>query len=112
MEYFGTNLMEHGHYRWILTKDGMQKNWKRVNDLPFDPERLTNGLQKGDIIYYQGGGFTVIGVCGSPKDDRPGCQSVLWEKELLSREEMIDRIKAMPAAWSIINAMPFQVTLK
>lgn len=42
MEYFGTNLREAGHYRWLLTEKGMEKNWSKFDDLPFHPEYLNN----------------------------------------------------------------------
>ena len=112
MEYFGTDFTQAGHFRWQLTSNGMQGRTLKFNDLPFHPEELTNGLANGEIIYYQGGGFTVIGISGSPTDKRPGNKSLFWLKELLTREEIIARIKAFPTAWKIIDAMPFPVILK
>lgn len=109
MEYFGTDLRQAGHYRWILSESGMRENGLRCNDLPFNPEELTNNLQKGETAFYQGGGFTVIAIAGSPIDKRPGTKSVFWLKETLSKEEMIQRIKSNQAANSIIEAMPFDV---
>jgi hypothetical protein len=110
MEYFGTNLDQHGHYRFVLEENHMSSvryDYKR--GIPFDPECLTYDLPKGEVIFYQGGGFTVIGIAGSCKDDRGGTESIFWVKELITREEMIEKIKQQPMAMKIINAMPFEV---
>lgn len=109
MEYFGTNTTEHGHYRWTLTENGMEKNWKNFEDLPFSPEYLTNKLPKGENAFYQGGGFTVIAIAGSCKDERPGTKSVFWVKENLHKAVLIQRIMQSEPAMKIIRAMPFEV---
>ena len=109
MEYFGTNLTEAGHYRWDISSDRMMRINYRFEELPFHPENLTNNLPKGDVIFYQGGEFTVIGIAGSPKDTRPGTKSIFWVKENLSRQEMFGKIQMNPIAMKIINAMPFEV---
>ena len=107
MEYFGTSLTEHGHYRRDLN------NWHgisiRFDDLPFNPGHLTNNLKKGEVVFYQGGGYTVIGIAGSCKDERPGTKSIFWVNEIITKEEMIERIKSNEIAMKIINAMPFVV---
>lgn len=110
MEYFGTNLTEHGHYRWLITENGLQKQWNRFEELPFHPENLTNNLPKGEVVYYQGGGYTALGISGSPKDERTGTKSVFWVKLKLDRDEMVDFVKNSKTAMSIINAMPFEVS--
>ena len=46
MEYFGTNLTEHGHYIFELTEDSMIRQGIQFNYLPFHPEELTNNLPK------------------------------------------------------------------
>lgn len=111
MNYFGTTLDEHGHYTFLLYENGMDKIalslYKR--GLPFDPESLTENLPKGEVVFYQGGGFTVIGISGSCKDTRPGTKSIFWVKELITKEEMIEKIKSQPMAAKIIGAMPFEV---
>ena len=107
LEYFGTSLYEHGHYRWILEEPGMVCKYLRFEDLPFDPEGLTNNLNKGEIIYYQGGGYTVIGISGSCKDNRPGTKSIFWVNEIFSKEKMIEVIKNNQMAANIIKAMSF-----
>ncbi len=111
MEYFGTDLDNHGHFRWMLTETGMQKNWLKFDDLTFHPEHLTNQLPKGQCAFYQGGVFTVIAISGSAKDERPGTKSVFWVKETLSYEQMKDRILQNEVAATIIKRMPFAVYL-
>lgn len=111
MEYFGTDLENHGHYRWDISESCMQKSRLSFNDLPFDPEQLTNNLPKGQCAFYQGGGFTAIAISGSAKDDRLGTKSVFWVKEAISYEEMKNRITGNELAATIIKRMPFPVYL-
>jgi len=109
MEYFGTDLTECGHYRWNIDDEYLENSKLRFDDLPFHPEGLTNNMSNGSVIYYQGGGYTVIGICGSCKDRRPGSKSIFWVKEIITKEEMIDKIKQNKLAMKIINAMPFDI---
>lgn len=110
MEYFGTNTRECGHYRWQFDKDGwLIKNWIKFDDLPFHPEELTNNLPKGEVVFYQSASFTVIAISGSCIDSRPGCKSVFWEKDIFTKEEMIERIMSYRGAVEIISSMPFKV---
>jgi hypothetical protein len=109
MEYFGTSLDVAGHYRVNIDNGFDYHQSLKFNDLPFNPEQLTNGLPRGDVVFYQGGGYTVIGIAGSCKDQRPGTKSIFWVKEIISRDEMIHRIVQNETAMKIINAMPFEV---
>ena len=109
MEYFGTNLTEHGHYIFELTEDSMIRQGIQFNYLPFHPEELTNNLPKGEVVFYQGGGFTVIGISGSCKDTRPGTKSIFWLEEILTFDEMRIRVLGNPIAKKIIDIMPFKV---
>jgi len=109
MEYFGTNLDEHGHYSWDLNGDRMVKIGLLPKHTPFNPEGLTINLPKGEVIYYQSSKFTVLGISGSCKDERNGTKSVFWVNELLSKQEMFERINENKLAKAIINAMPFGV---
>ena len=111
MEYFGTNLTEAGHYRWNIDNGRMIKINYRFEELPFHPENLTNNLAKGDVVFYQGGGYTVIGIAGSCKDTRPGTKSIFWVKELITKSEMIKKIRENLIALNLINAMPFKIRL-
>ena len=112
IEYFGTNLTEHGHYRFVLYdsyESYMVKYTGGFNDLPFHPEYLTNNLPKGEVIFYQGGGFTVLGIAGSCKDERPGTKTVFWVKKIITGKEFIQLLKENKQAMKIIDALPFQV---
>jgi len=109
MEYFGTNLTEYGHYRFDLNTQNMVKMWTDFKDLPFNPEELTNNLPKGDVAFYQGGGFTVLGISGSCKDERPGTKSIFWVKEIVDKYTFIQEILQNSLAMKIIHAMPFEV---
>lgn len=109
MEYFGTDLKEHGHYRWLLGENRLEKNWKNFDDLPFHPEYLNNKQQNGDVSFFQGSGFTVLAICGSPIDKRPGSKSVFWVKLTIEKSEMIEMIKNNKVAMNIIDNLSFEV---
>lgn len=111
MEYFGTSLSVHGHYTWLIDDNKMTSTWLKLESLPFHPECLTNNLPKGEVIFYQGGGYTVIGIAGSCKDMRPGTKSIFWVKEIITREQMIEKIQQNKVAMQIIKAMPFKVRI-
>lgn len=109
MDYFGTNLTEHGHYRFELKENTMVKLYYDFDKFPFHPEYLTNNLSKGEIIFYKGGGYTVLGISGSCKDSRPGTKSIFWLKGNLTFSELKERIMNIPIAKNIIDKMPFDV---
>ena len=112
MEYFGTNLREAGHYRWSLDGEYMvysPKGMLNFNDLPFHPENLTNNLNKGDVVFYQGGGFTCLAISGSCRDDRPGTKSVFWVRDTISKGDMVNRILSNSNANKLIAQMKFEV---
>ena len=109
MNYFGTDLTTHGHYRFVLDYHRMSKVTYRFEQLPFHPEELTNNLPKGEVVFYQGGGVTVIGIAGSCKDDRPGTKSIFWIDEIVSFGVLKERIFNTPSAKMIIDQMKFKV---
>ena len=109
MKYFGTNLTVHGHYIFELTDDLMIRQGIQFDHLPFHPEQLTNNLSKGEVVFYQGGGFTVIGISGSCKDARPGTKSIFWAEEIITFDEMRSKILNIPIAKQIIDLMSFKV---
>lgn len=110
MEYFGTSLDQHGHYRFLLEDDRLVKLPYHFEKLPFHLECITQEvLKKGDVVFYQGGGLTVIGIYGSCKDTRNGSKSIFWVNEVITKEEMIQKIKSHPMAVIIIKAMPFEI---
>ena len=109
INYFGTELESYGHYIFQLDNDRMDRIGIRFDHLPFSPENLTNNLPKGEVIFYQGGGFTVIGISGSCKDDRNGTKSIFWVKEIITFNELKDRILNHPVSQLIIKQMPFTI---
>ncbi len=112
MRYFGTTLNDYGHFTWDLSGPFMQKVGLLPSETPFNPEELTKNLIKGETIYYQGGGFTAIGIAGSCKDERHNTKSVFWVRELISKEQMFNQIKLNEHARKIIDKMPFNVKWK
>lgn len=109
MKYFGTDLEQAGHYLWELHGDRLEYIGLRIDFLPFHPEQITRNMNKGDVAYYTGGGFTAIAITGSCADDRAGCKSVFILNEKLSFDEMKSRIIQQPVAKEIIDKMPFKV---
>ncbi len=109
MEYFGTTCTSAGHYRWEITA-GLSGGGLNTSDLPFNPEGVTGNHQRnGSVNFFQGGGYTAIAIVGSPVDKRAGSKSVFWVKEIISKEEMIQRVKQNAVAAKIVAAMPFEV---
>lgn len=108
MEYFGTSLTDHGHYTWDLSGDYMVKIGL-MPEAPFDPYEVIRGKSKGEVGFMQIDGYTVIGIEGSCKDTRNGTKSVFWLREIISREQMVERIKSNKHAMDIITRMPFEV---
>lgn len=111
MKYYGTGLTSAGHNIFDMSGDYMNSEGINFSQLPFHPEELTNNLPNGQVVFYQGGGFTVLGISGGCYDKRPGTKSIFWLKESLSKEEIVNRIKENKLAMEIINAMPFEVNL-
>jgi hypothetical protein len=109
MNYFGTSLNTDGHYTWNISNEGMQQIGLLPRDTPFNPEELTKNLPKGEVVFYQGGGYTVLGISGSCTDTRSGTKSIFWIKEIISRENMIRRVLEHNVAGTIISAFPFKV---
>lgn len=109
MEYFGTSLTEHGHYRRNIDGGFSSHSSIRFDDLPFHPEHLTNTSRLGEVVFYQSEDYTVIAINGSCVDHRPGSKSVFWEKEYLTKDDMIKRIIANPIANKILKQMKFQI---
>jgi hypothetical protein len=108
MKYFGTSLTHCGHYTWDLDGDRMI-SIGLLPKTPFNPEELTKNLPRGEVIFYQSSEYTVIGISGSCIDGRSGTKSIFWEKEILSKQEMIERILKNKFSRAIIDAMPFEV---
>jgi len=112
MNYFGTSLSDYGHFIFELTDDSMINQWIDRKGLPFNPEELTHGLPKGEVIFYQGGGFTVIGISGSCKDTRPGTKSIFWVEEILDYDKLKEKILTTPITKKITDQMPFKINWK
>lgn len=109
MEYFGTNTTDHGHYSWDLSGEYMTKTGLLPRHTPFNPEELTNNLNKGQTVFYQGGGYTAVGISGSCKDDRPGTKSIFWVKDKISKGQMIQLVMQNKHAMKIINSIKFEI---
>lgn len=109
MEYFGTDLKECGHYRWLLSDNQMKRIGLKFYDLSFNPETLTENLPNGHNAFYQTEKVSVLAISGSCIDNRQGCKSVFWVNESLSKQKLISRIKENKMAIKIISAMRFNV---
>lgn len=110
MNYFGTNLTSHGHFLYDLSQGTFRSIPGLLpKNVPFHVEEMVNGLPKGEVAFYQGGGFTLIAIAGSCVDKRPGTKSVFWVQEIITREQMKSRILENAAAQSIIKQFPFKV---
>lgn len=112
--YFGTDTRSAGHYFWILGERQTQSSLSPFKLLPFNPEDFTkigkyDYKPKGSVEIRFIGQYSILAIAGSPIDERTGCKSVFFFRGGLSKEELIDKIKSIPAAMDIINKMPFKV---
>lgn len=115
MNYFGTQLTSAGHFFWKLDGDFIdRKGAATFSELPFDPENLPHEkLTKrlGEVHFYHIGGYSILRIEGSCYDKRPASKSVFFLKEIITKDEMRDKILSIPIAKKIIAQMPFQVNL-
>ncbi|GAG36427.1 unnamed protein product [marine sediment metagenome] len=110
MNYFGTNLDTHGHYFWELDGIMMRKVKTSFKDIPFDPEELTNDCKKkGDTVFCVVEGYSILAINGSCKDTRPGTKSVFWVNQVITKEELLQRIANIPVARKMIQQMDFLI---
>ena len=123
MNYFGTSLTEKGHYfynlqygvfgdRSLSFPKGVGIPITRYKEWPFNPEELPKSRCNGDVEYWFINGdpcYSIIAICGSCIDTRPGCKSVFFLLGEFSKEEMINKILSIPIAKKIIDKMPFEV---
>lgn len=108
--YFGTSTTEAGHYFWEA--NGQRLKCKYLDFfrlLPFDPEKLPKSRKVGDVEFVRYGDFTVIAICGSPKDKRPGCKSVFFIKAYISFNDLKTKIFQTQPFYEIIAKMPFAI---
>lgn len=120
MNYFGTSLNEAGHYFFelkgesLLDRDlsfpkGEGMPITKYLEWPFNPETLPKSRINGGAEFHSINGYSIYAICGSCKDKRPGCKSVFFTTETLSKDELKDKILSIPIAKKIIEQMPFEV---
>ncbi len=120
MYYFGTNLTEAGHFFFELQDDHMKRLGlsfpenggipiSRQKQWPFNPEdfpRYSKGetSTRGEVGFYVEAGYTILAICGSPIDKRPGCKSVFFKKGDCSFVDMAEEVYAIAVAKKIIDS--------
>ena len=114
MHYFGTDLVDKGHYFWVLSGNSfLNKGRVGFGDIPFNPENLPlcqdDDNSNGTVEFYNAFGYSIIAIQGSCRDSRPGSKSIFWIKERFRYEDMKDRLLAIPIAKKIFEQMPFEV---
>ena len=120
MNYFGTSLDEAGHYFFEVNEERLARRnlsfpkgegipITKYLEWPFNPEYLPKSRRNGDAEFHLISGYSIYAICGSCKDKRPGCKSVFFTTEKLSKDELKDKILSIPIAKKIISQMPFEV---
>jgi hypothetical protein len=114
LNYFGTSLDSAGHYFWILEGERIQRSDLWFSKIPFNPEELPKYEKgepqiKGDVKFYHSNGYSICAIYGSCFDKRLGCRSVFFIYEVLTNNEMMQLILAIPIVKKIIDKMPFEV---
>lgn len=109
--YFGTDLTTHGHYFWNLSGESIYNSNLDFHKVPFNPEQIhPEKDKKGDVGFYQVGGYTVLVIVGSCVDKRPNSKSVFYVKATIDKKQMQELIMSVPIAKKIIDKMPFEIT--
>ena len=120
MNYFGTTLDEAGHYFFELKDEsligrnlsfpkGEGISITKYLEWPFNPEDFPKSRRNGDVEFHSINGYSILAICGSCKDTRPGCKSVFFTTEKLSKDELKDKILSIPIVKKMIEQMPFEV---
>lgn len=117
INYFGTDTREKGHYFREITEWGIDYkksiDMKQIPFYPYDYPKKEIGdkyaQRNGTIGFYYEHEYSICAIIGSAIDTRPGCHSVFFFKEKLTQDQLIEKIKSLPAAIDIINKMPFHV---
>ncbi len=108
--YFGTRLDSAGHYFWTLHDSRLVRSKVYFDDLPFNPESLTEDNQPlGAVRYLKFGDYRVCIIVGSCYDKRPGSKSVFWTTEDIRFGDFKNMILSIPIGKKIIEQMPFEV---
>lgn len=110
MNYFGTDLTSRGHYLFEIEGNGVYRSRLQLEKLPFNPEGLPyKKHNNGDVGFYNAFGLTILAICGSCKDERPGSKSVFWVEGSFTQEEMKEKILSIPVGAEMIKRMKFTV---
>lgn len=119
--YFGTSQKDYGHYYWTCEGrflSSMRREPVERLKLPFNPEDLIPVIpgwrkereprENGDVDYFNIAPYSILYITGSCLDRRPGCKSVFFTKQDLSKKEMVAEVLKSDAAWNLIDAMSFR----
>jgi len=113
IDYFGTDINNHGHYFWRLTGNKIEKTKVWFKDLPFNPEELLPAFsQKGTVKYFRVGDYAICAIAGSCYDSRNGTKSIFWTKEPIKLGDLKGIILSIPIAKKIIEQMQFDIDWK
>ena len=109
--YFGTDLINHGHYFFEITKDGIYKSKIYFKDIPFNPEDFfsTNSI-KGIVQFHRCEIYNICAINGSCVDNRPGTKSVFWtSNENIDINNFKEEILSFDVCKKMIEQMPFDI---
>lgn len=120
LNYFGTNIDDYGHYFWVVGEYGLKNKdlsfpvgkgipVSRYKEWPFNPEEYPKNRAKGAVEFYQESGYSILAICGSCKDNRPGTKSVFFKEGAISKEELKEEILSYEVVRKMIEKMPFKI---
>ena len=110
MNYYGTDLTSKGHYPFEVGKESLYSARYRLSDVPFNPEGLPyKKHQNGDIGFYHFCGLTILAICGSCSDTRPGSKSVFWIEGTYTQQAIKDYLLKNTVTAKMIDQMPFEI---
>lgn len=108
--YFGTNLVDYGHYIWKVTPEGLRERSIDFSKLPFNPEdypRHPKGsyLPNGTALYYFEHGYSILAIAGSCVDHRPNSKTVFFAQHLYEPDNFLQFISTFYIVEKIIKAV-------
>lgn len=109
LEYFGTDLNRVGHDFRVIHKDGMSSSSmllkEKFKSLPFNPEELPISGKRGDWEFHEKEGYSILAVCGSPADNRPGSKCVFFIKKEMNMDDFVHFMLSYPITGEILRKL-------
>lgn len=117
LQYFGTNLTNHGHYFWEVGENYLHSSNLNFDSFNFNPcnmpeYEIGETRNKGDVKFYHKSPFVICAIEGSCIDKRSGTNSVFFIKGEFSYNNLMLAMRESKPVQEIINSFPFELFCK